>query len=271
LSVDWLFSVANLAVLSREVLAKAVRGAINFHDGPLPRYAGINAPVWALVNRETRHGVTWHLIERRIDEGDIVEQRLFAIDPGETALTLNAKCYGAAIDSFGALLASLEAEGPKRSRQALDQRSYFGRWERPAAAARLDFSNAPEDVVALVRGLDFGRYWNPLARPKIDTGAKLLLVGQADIAPGAEDSVPGTVLEVSDNQLVVAAGSGAVALSGLTDMAGVPVSLTLIPTVGMVLPCLAPEAAEALTRGMAAAARGDGHWRHRLAALAPAR
>ena len=53
------------------VLALAARGAINFHDGPLPRYAGLNAPVWAILNREPAHGVTWHLIEGGIDEGDI--------------------------------------------------------------------------------------------------------------------------------------------------------------------------------------------------------
>ena len=112
LTVDWLFSIANLAIVPDAVLAKATRGAINFHDGPLPRYAGLNAPVWALINRETRHGVTWHLIEGGIDEGDIVEQRLFDLDDGETALTLNTKCYGAAIDSFGALVAALETGGP---------------------------------------------------------------------------------------------------------------------------------------------------------------
>ena len=165
------------------MLAKATRGAINFHDGPLPRYAGLNAPVWALINRETRHGVTWHLIEGGIDEGDIVEQRLFDLDAGETALTLNTKCYGAAIDSFGALVAALETGGPApraagRSTSAPTSAATPGR----AAAARLDFRQEPEELVALVRALDFGPYWNPLARPKIDAGGRLLLVGEAAVA-----------------------------------------------------------------------------------------
>ena len=155
LSFDWLFSIANLAIVPDAVLAKARRGAINFHDGPLPRYAGLNAPVWALLNREPRHGVTWHMIEGGIDEGDIVEQRLFDLDAGETALTLNTKCYAAAIDSFGALVAALEAGGPRRVPQALDQRTYFGRWARPAAAARLDFRR------------DAGGAGRPGARPRL--------------------------------------------------------------------------------------------------------
>ena len=36
-----------------EVLRLPRRMAINFHDGPLPRYAGLNTPVWALLNGET--------------------------------------------------------------------------------------------------------------------------------------------------------------------------------------------------------------------------
>ena len=44
-----------------DVLAKARLGGINFHDGPLPRYAGLYVTAWALMNRETSHGVTWHV------------------------------------------------------------------------------------------------------------------------------------------------------------------------------------------------------------------
>jgi hypothetical protein len=46
---DWLLSVANLTVLAPAVLARAHPGAVNFHDGPLPAHAGLNAPVWAIL------------------------------------------------------------------------------------------------------------------------------------------------------------------------------------------------------------------------------
>ena len=52
---DYLFSVTNQSVLADEVIALPTRGAINFHDGPLPEYAGLNTPVWALLNGERRH------------------------------------------------------------------------------------------------------------------------------------------------------------------------------------------------------------------------
>ena len=49
LEFDWLFSIANLSVIPQAVLDQAKRGAINFHDGPLPRHAGLNAPAWAVI------------------------------------------------------------------------------------------------------------------------------------------------------------------------------------------------------------------------------
>ena len=63
LSVDWLLSVANLSVIPDQVLAMASSGAVNFHDGPLPRHAGLNAPVWAILAGEAHHGITWHLMD----------------------------------------------------------------------------------------------------------------------------------------------------------------------------------------------------------------
>ena len=45
LDFDWLLSIANLDMLAQGVLDLPKRGAVNFHDGPLPSYAGLNAPV----------------------------------------------------------------------------------------------------------------------------------------------------------------------------------------------------------------------------------
>ncbi|MDX1548781.1 MAG: formyltransferase family protein, partial [Rhodothermales bacterium] len=76
---DYFFSIANLRIVPEPVLALPRRAAINFHDGPLPAYAGLNVPAWALMNREPAHGVTWHLMEARVDAGGILVQRTFPV------------------------------------------------------------------------------------------------------------------------------------------------------------------------------------------------
>ncbi|MCV2867815.1 LLM class flavin-dependent oxidoreductase [Defluviimonas sp. WL0002] len=269
LSCDWLFSVANLHVLPEPLIQTAKRGAINFHDGPLPRHAGLNAPVWAILEGEKRHGVAWHLIEGGIDEGAILETREFDIADAETALTLNAKCFEAAIDSFGTLVAAIGADDLHPRDQDLALRSWHARADRPRAAARLDFSHSGEDVVRLVHALDHGGYWNPLALPKIVAAGRVLAVGSAETAPG-DASPAGTVLAADRAGLTVACGRGAVTIGALRDMDGNAVCPISLAAVGQTLPALQPDEADHLSAAMAAIASGDGHWRERLRALRPA-
>jgi len=63
---DYLFSVVNYCFLPEEVLALPRKKAINYHDAPLPRYAGICATSWAIMQREAVHGITWHVATRQV-------------------------------------------------------------------------------------------------------------------------------------------------------------------------------------------------------------
>jgi methionyl-tRNA formyltransferase len=105
--VDYLFSIANGYIFSDAELQLPRRGAINYHNAPLPRYAGVHATSWAILNNETSYGVTWHLMAARIDAGAILKQVIFPIDPDETTLTLNLKCYDHAFEAFGELVGEL--------------------------------------------------------------------------------------------------------------------------------------------------------------------
>ena len=47
---DLLLSVAHQPIIPDELLGLPRVAAINFHDGPLPSYAGVNVPAWALMS-----------------------------------------------------------------------------------------------------------------------------------------------------------------------------------------------------------------------------
>ena len=266
LSFDWLLSIANLSVLPDPVLAKAAKGAVNFHDGPLPRYAGLNAPVWALLNGEARHGITWHLIEGGVDEGRIIEQRLFDVAADDTAFTLNAKCYGAALESFPAVMDQLEQGLPGAKAQDLDARTCFARADRPEAGAWLDFTKPAGDLARLVRALDHGGYLNPLCMPRITLGDQVILVGHAEVMTGPS-APPGTVLDVDTSHLSVATGDGALRLGDLCAADATAVDPRRLTGVGTVLAL--PDTTGALTRILADLAPNDGYWRSALRAMRP--
>ncbi len=221
-SADWLLSIANLRLIPDEVLALPGKGAINFHDGPLPAYAGLNTPAWAIINSETVHGVSWHVIEGGVDEGDLLAQKSIDIAPDETAFSLNSKCYAAGMESFADVLAQLEAGTLERKPQDLDQRSYFARDDRPDNMGVLDFGQTADRLDALVRGLDFGDYWNPLCTAKLALADDFCAVGTLKVATAAA-APAGTVLAVSREEITIATASVPVILSDLRDFSGAAV------------------------------------------------
>ncbi len=261
---DWLLSIANLDMIPDAVLALPARGAVNFHDGPLPRYAGLNAPVWALLGGEVEYGISWHMISGGVDEGALLAQQFFDIAPDETTLTLNTKCYGAAIESFPTVIDKLGQSDPVLTAQDLSQRSYFAKNDRPAAAGRLDFTRTARNITTLVRALDHGTYWNPLTCPKFEAGGKVWLVSSAMAGHAAADSPAGTVLAVEDDSLTVASATAPVTLGGLRDATGAPVSASVIAAVGDTLPSPDADMAAALTTALKATLKSESRWRARL-------
>jgi amino acid adenylation domain-containing protein len=270
---DYLFSIVNRRVLTRDVYGLASRGAINFHDSPLPRYAGVHATSWALLRGEEAHGVSWHLIADEVDAGDVLKQRRVEVGPRETALTLNAKCYDAAAEAFEELVDEL-AEGRAAPRtQDLSERSYFGLHARPAAACTLDWDRPAAELDALVRALDFGGYTNPLGLPRFWVGGEPVTVSGAEPAR-ASGAAPGTVTALDDAGMTVATAAGDLRLEGFRAADGralAPRELAARAglSVGDRLPRLDPAEAERLDSLYGELCRHEPWWVRRLAAAAP--
>src|SRR5687767_12846085 len=150
---DVLFSIANLRLIPDDVLAR-VATAVNFHDGPLPRYAGLNVTSWALLAGEDEHAITWHLMTSEVDGGEIVATDVFPIDADETAFSLNARCYEAALATFPAVAAAVASGALETIPKADGPRRVYMRHDRPAHV--FDPARPAVDSVRAVRALDLG-------------------------------------------------------------------------------------------------------------------
>jgi polyketide synthase PksN len=125
ISYDYLFSVRNLRILPASLIARPRQYAINYHDAPLPKYAGSHATAWALHHREPTHGVTWHVMTNKVDAGDILKQVIFPIRPGTTKAQLDQLCYLAAMRAFRDLLEELKSGTATRTPQDLGLRTFY--------------------------------------------------------------------------------------------------------------------------------------------------
>jgi amino acid adenylation domain-containing protein len=215
--IDLLFSVANKHVLHRPLIDHPRLMSINYHNGPLPAYAGLRAPAWAIFNGEPTHGITWHGIAEKIDAGEILVQRRFTLSPTETTGSLNEKCTFAAIEGFNELLDGLESfgSGMPRRKQDPSQRSYYGLKRTIPRAGIIDWSTTALQISAFVRASLWGPNTNDFGSASVlpSLTATPIPVADARIEECPFGTPPGRVLRCEGSTITVAAANGAVRLT----------------------------------------------------------
>ena len=271
---DYLFSIDNFLIIPDEILTLPRKYAINFHDASLPGYAGVNATNWAIMNQETVHGVTWHIMTDEVDAGDILAQEVFPISNEETALSLNMLCYEKSIQCFTRLIDELAEDRITPTRQNLEDRSYFHLWKRPPAVCTIDWTCTAEEIDALCRGLDYGSYPNSLGLPKLFLGDRGVVVKQTDVLSLESDAAPGTITRVTDETIHVATRTHELVLREFISFDGHSLSPTAFLEAsglgeGDPLPILETQQKDTLSKVNSALCRHEDYWISRLASFEP--
>ncbi len=223
-TTDVLASITYPALIAPEVIAGVKHAAVNYHDGPLPRYAGMNGSAWALHHAESRHAIVWHHLTAGLDDGDIIERRDVDIEARETSVSLNIKNTALALEAFDALLTRLEhgsLTGTPQDRNIT--RTVFSRHDRPAGMAVIDWTQDTRTIDSLVRACDFGHYTNPFAAAKLLHRGRALIVQEA--APATGSGPAGRVLSIDAQGLTVATADGALRLSRLAHLNGLALTV----------------------------------------------
>jgi hypothetical protein len=94
------------------------------------------------------------------------------------------------------------------------------RADRPRAQGALDWGQSAEELSALVRGLDYGPYANPLSLPKALLAGIPFIVVTLELLEQSSGSTPGTLLRVSDDGLDVATATRDVRIPRVRTLAG---------------------------------------------------
>lgn len=247
--IDYIFSIVNSYILSNEILNLSKNGAINYHNSPLPKYAGLNSTIWAIINDEKEHGVTWHVISNKIDEGDIVKQRLFPIDEDDTAFTLNLHCYEEAIQSFIDMINDIEHNRLLFKKQNLKERSYFGMGYVLPNHGFIDWKHATAiSLERTNRALTLGHYDNDVGTLKIFLNAHYVIVSSVEISLDEyQPALVGTVLAIENNAIYVSTIDRTIKINHFLSMDGQNLTITdLVKLYGIDVGYQFPEPEEAI-------------------------
>jgi methionyl-tRNA formyltransferase len=213
--VDLLVNVHSLFLVHPSVLAAPNIGSFNLHPGPLPEYAGLNVPSWAIYEGESSHGVTLHWMDDGIDTGPIAWQMRFPIEATDTGLAVSGKCVRNGVPLI-LRLATVAAEDPRlipRDEQDLSRRTYFA--GGPPADGRIDWAEPAEAILRFVRAADYAPFHSPWGHPHAPLAGTSVGIAKATGTGVAAAEPPGTVAESSESGAVVATGDDLILIQRL--------------------------------------------------------
>ncbi len=211
---DLLLNVAALQILPKELLQLPRLAPINFHDGPLPRYAGLFAPNWAVLQGEPEFGVCWHDMRPPssdapgFDSGPILTQESVPISAGEPVWSLDVRCFEAGARSFTRLLEKIEKEALSAQPQDFSQRTEFRRFDRPSGGGFLDWNRSAVELARLCQACDYGRQPNPFLSAKVYAGDRWWIVEGAELGALPASAEPGQLLAADASGVRIACQEG---------------------------------------------------------------
>ena len=96
-SPDLLVSLSCPQIIGKKTRDRFPAGCINVHGAPLPKYRGVMPSFWILKNKETHAASTVHVLEAKIDDGDILVQNKVDVLPEDSwhDLLIRTKTAGA--------------------------------------------------------------------------------------------------------------------------------------------------------------------------------
>ena len=213
--VDLLINVHSLFLIHPDVVAAPVIGSFNLHPGPLPEYAGLNVPSWAIYEGESSHGVTLHWMDDGIDTGPIAWQERFAIEAEDTGLAVSGKCVRHGLPLV--LRLTEQAAGDPslipRKQQDPTRRRYFS--AGPPAHGRLEWSEPADAILRFVRAADYAPFDSPWGHPEAPLGEHSVGIAKATGTGVEATQPPGTVVDVDSSGVLVATGDDLILIQRL--------------------------------------------------------
>lgn len=213
--VDLLLNVHALHVATSAVVEAPRIGSFNLHPGPLPSYAGLNVPSWAILHCERFHAVTLHRMRAGIDTGEVAGAAHMPIDPQETGLSLSLKCVQRGLPLVQCLVqtAARDPQAIAATAQPLAGRRYYG--SAPPYDGVMPWHEPARTIDALLRAGNYGPFASPWPRPTFHARRGVFAVARAIPTGRPAGVAPGTVGGAVDGARWVAAGDDWVAVEAL--------------------------------------------------------
>lgn len=192
-------------------------GTFNLHGSLLPQYRGAAPLNWAVINGETKTGVTTFLLDHKIDTGKILFKKEIDIWENDTVGSIHDSLMGIGAQLVVETVDALANGGF----EAVAQEDLLGKEEIKHAPkifkedCKINWKDDVERVRNLIRGLSpYPAAWSNLVHKNSgkEIGAKLFFAMQVD---DQAHEAPGTIESDGKNFVKVACSNGWLQLTDL--------------------------------------------------------
>lgn len=190
-------------LLKQEVIDLPARGTLNIHASLLPRWRGAAPIQAAILAGDEMTGVSIMRMVLALDAGPVLHVERVPIEPHTTGGELTERLAEVGAEGIVEALALMELGEATETPQDESRVTYAAKIDR--AAARLDFRAPAVEVARAIRAYDpKPGAWGVLR------GTEVRCFGVRPITDRRGDA--GEVLEVGEMGMIIACGSGAVAI-----------------------------------------------------------
>ncbi len=195
-------------IIPEKLIAIPSLGTICYHPSFLPRHRGASAINWALIQGDTRTGLTIFWVDKGIDTGPILLQKEVEIKTEDTTGSLYFnKLFPMGVNAMVEAVELIEKGKAPRIPQDDSQATY----EPPCddRVASVDFEKSVKDIYNLIRGCD------PQPGAYTTYRGKRVRFYEAKMFSSAVHKQPGEVVAIEEKNVQIAAKDGIVQIGKL--------------------------------------------------------
>lgn len=155
----------------------------NIHFSKLPAYKGMYTSAWPILNGEEESGVTLHKIDRGIDTGGIIDQKIFKINSKETARSLYFKYLKYGFNLFEKNIEKLCNKKFELIPQSHYKSSYFSKDSINYSNIKINLNNTADKISQEIRAFTFREFQLPIIE-NIKIGQHKITTQRSSMRPG---------------------------------------------------------------------------------------
>lgn len=190
-------------ILPLDILNYPRLGSIQYHPSLLPKHRGGSAINWAVINGETKTGITIFWPDEEIDTGPILLQKEVDISPDDTVGSFYFnKLFPLGVEAIIESIELIKKGKAPRIPQDESQATYEGLCT--AKDAVIDWAQPAVKVYNLIRGT------NPQPGATTFLKGKQIKIFDSELFKMPVNKPPGEVIQITEQGFLVAALDGAI-------------------------------------------------------------